>query len=681
MAILSTSNLKFTAIDVETANQSRSSICQVGIVDVYKGEVQDSVCFEVNPEEKFSSFNVGIHGIDEEAVKDSKTLPQIYDELSRRIGGTVLVSHSGFDRDALDKAANKYGLQPIQATWLDSSIIARHAWPKYKSGWRLKRIADDLDITFKHHDAGEDARVAAEIVLRACEHTGVDIYGWIESTGTTVHNKSALSTTQQNSVTSLAEVLKRVAPAASDGDSANVPPEQGPDYEDPVVPPEEEPDDSDGQCQLCLGRGWISPNVPVGHSDFGTITPCQCQESRLEGEQRDRLLTYSNLGHLTRFRFENLEPDGLSGLESGRVLFREAYERARAYADNPQGWLTFTGANGVGKTHLAAAIANHCIENGRIVFFFHAPDLLDHLRSSFGPASEVSYSDLFEQVRTTPLLVLDGLGSQTTTPWAQEKLRQVINHRYSAALPTVVTTAEHLEELDPYIRARLGGSVMDLGAQESTGFQGLGVVPPLLGSGMTFETFKTDGHNARTRFQQESLRAALAAAQEYARYPDTDKIWLTLSGNTGTGKTHLAVAIAVEQMEKGRSVFFAFVPELLDHLRATFSPESRVRYDRRFEEVKNTPLLILDGWGEEQSSPWAMDKLTQIIVNRHNFRLATIITTKRDRLDSSDPNHDLGPDESRVQDPTIARLVRIDARDYRRGYSDSSGGGSRSRRF
>ena len=207
----------------------------------------------------------------------------------------------------------------------------------------------------------------------------------------------------------LSEVLSNLPAAGSVGDGGH-------------IPPEDEPDDSDGGCQLCDGRGWISPNVPVGHADFGTITPCQCQESRLEGEQHERLLTYSNLGHLTRFRFENLKPDGLSELESGRVQFREAYERARSYADNPQGWLTFTGANGVGKTHLAAAIANHCIENGRIVFFFHAPDLLDHLRASFGPASETSYSDLFEQVRATPLLILDGLGSQSTTPWAQEKV-------------------------------------------------------------------------------------------------------------------------------------------------------------------------------------------------------------------------------------------------------------------
>ena len=350
----------------------------------------------------------------------------------------------------------------------------------------------------------------------------------------------------------ISEVLSSLPAAGSVGDGGH-------------VPPDDERDGSDGRCQVCNGRGWISPDVPVGHVDFGTISPCQCQESRLEDEQHERLLTYSNLGHLTRFRFDNLEPDGFSEVEADRVQFRKAYDSARTYADNPHGWLTFIGSHGAGKTHLAAAIANYCIENARIVFFSYAPDLLDHLRSSFGPTSETAYSDLFEQVRTTPLLILDGLGSQSATPWAEEKLRQLINHRYSAALPTVVTTAEHLEDLDPYIRARLGARlfearVMDLGTQKPTGFQGLGILPPFLGSKMTFATFETDTHNAKTPAHRESLRAALEAAKEYAKYPDTDKWWLTLSGNTGTGKTHLAVAIAVEQMEKGRSVFFAFVP-------------------------------------------------------------------------------------------------------------------------
>ncbi len=252
----------------------------------------------------------------------------------------------------------------------------------------------------------------------------------------------------------ISEVLSNLPAAGSVGDGGH-------------VPPDDEPDDSDGRCQLCGGHGWISPNVPVGHADFGTIAPCQCQESRLEDEQRDRLLTYSNLGHLTRFRFENLDPDGLSDSEISKSQFRKAYDVARVYANDPRGWLTFTGPNGAGKTHLAAAIANHCVDSSRIVFFSHAPDLLDHLRSSFGPASETSYSDLFEQVRSTPLLVLDGLGSQSATPWAEEKLRQIINHRFNAELPTIVTTAVPLNALDPYIATRLTtrglGRVVELG--------------------------------------------------------------------------------------------------------------------------------------------------------------------------------------------------------------------------
>ncbi len=82
------------------------------------------------------------------------------------------------------------------------------------------------------------------------------------------------------------------------------------------------------------------------------------------------------------------------------------------------------------------------------------PDFLDHLRSSFSPDSKISYDQLFESVKNAPLLVLDDFGKQTTTPWAQEKLYQVINHRYNAQLPTVITTNCSLDELDAPIISR-----------------------------------------------------------------------------------------------------------------------------------------------------------------------------------------------------------------------------------
>ena len=121
----------------------------------------------------------------------------------------------------------------------------------------------------------------------------------------------------------------------------------------------------------------------------------------------------------------------------------------RDFAEAPEGWLVILGPHGSGKTILAAAAANRCIDRGHVVFFSHVPDLLDHLRATFSPTSDIAYSELFEQVKSTPILVLDGLGSHSTTPWAEEKLGQIINHRYNAALPTVVTTAASLGRARP----------------------------------------------------------------------------------------------------------------------------------------------------------------------------------------------------------------------------------------
>ena len=424
-------------------------------------------------------------------------------------------------------------------------------------------------------------------------------------------------------------------------------------------PPPDRSDNGSGDCEVCAGRGWFTSDAPAGAPEFSRVVACGCRRDQLERERADRLLRYSNLGHLTRFSFETLRPDGRSGRPHERRSFRAAYEAARGYAEEPRGWLVITGGHGSGKTHLAAAIANRCIETGKPVFFVHVPDLLDHLRAGFSPTAEVSYSNLYEQVTGAPLLVLDGLGAQSSTPWAQEKLQQVLNHRYNAELPTVITTAASLDEIDPYIRSRLEASelsrIVPVGSDEPDAASGRGGIDPAMAGRMSFESFDVRGNNP-TAQQRASLEGAFESARNFAADPHG---WLTLFGETGTGKTHLAVAIAVERIGRGHSVWFAFVPELMDYLRYTFTPESRVTYDRLFNEVRNAELLILDDLGREHSSPWAQEKLYQIVVHRHNGRLPTVITSTFDFAEQT------GPISSRIRDPYVGQLVRLDAPDYR----------------
>jgi DNA replication protein DnaC len=134
---------------------------------------------------------------------------------------------------------------------------------------------------------------------------------------------------------------------------------------------------------------------------------------------------------------------------------REVVPQARAYARKPDGWLTLLGPYGTGKTHLAAAIANEALNREEQVLFAVVPDLLDHLRATFGPQSTVAYDERFELVRSVPLLILDDLGTESATPWAREKLYQVINHRYNCRLATVITTNLKPEAIEPRIYSRL----------------------------------------------------------------------------------------------------------------------------------------------------------------------------------------------------------------------------------
>ena len=212
---------------------------------------------------------------------------------------------------------------------------------------------------------------------------------------------------------------------------------------------------ADKNCPICKGAGFVHPRLPSGKPDFSRVIPCRCVKAASEKEQDNRLQKYSNLGALINYTFENLAQSGISGDPAKQELFQKAFEAAKLFAVEPKGWFVLVGPSGSGKTYLAAAIANERIKQGQPVFFQTVPELLDHLRSAFAPGSEMPYDELFEKVCNAPLLILDDLGVQASTPWAKEKLDQLLNHRYIHELPTVITTSIPLDKLDERIRTRI----------------------------------------------------------------------------------------------------------------------------------------------------------------------------------------------------------------------------------
>jgi DNA replication protein DnaC len=412
-------------------------------------------------------------------------------------------------------------------------------------------------------------------------------------------------------------------------------------------------------CPRCNDAGFLRADVPVGHADFGKVLPCTCRAAQIKQQRANRLRHLSNLGPLSRLTFDLLSPDGRQPEAGSRHRFRVALEQARRFARQPDGWLVFLGPPGSGKTHLAAAIVNERLSNGEPAVFSVVPDLLDHLRLTFSPQTEVSYDELFETVRTTGLLVLDDLGTHSSTSWAQEKLFQLLNHRYNAQLATIVTTNHRLDELDERLRSRLTdpqlATVCVVQDWEPSLLQQLGGLGLERLHSMTFESFSPQGMGLEPS-HLESLRGALKLARDFAAEPLG---WLVFVGLPGTGKTHLGAAIANALLAQGEAVCFVTVPDLLDYLRTAYAPDSKIRYERVFDAVRTAPVLVLDDLGSHSGTPWAQEKLFQLFNHRYNAKLPTIITTNLTLED-----HDARL-RSRMLDPSICTVFAIQAPPYR----------------
>jgi len=163
---------KFVAIDFETANNSRSSACAVGLVTVLDGRVVSEDMFLIKPPSQQFLFT-HIHGLTWHDVKTEKTFEELWPGIDKIIGDAdYLVAHNApFDKGVLNMSCKEYGIETPDLPFLCTVKLARKQWGINPT--KLNNVCDALNISLDHHEALSDARACAGIVMQA------ESEGWV----------------------------------------------------------------------------------------------------------------------------------------------------------------------------------------------------------------------------------------------------------------------------------------------------------------------------------------------------------------------------------------------------------------------------------------------------------------------------------------------------------------------
>lgn len=171
--------MDFFAIDIETANPARHSICQIGIVRFYRGIPVREVELLIDPQQPYHHDNIAVHGITEAHTKGRPTFQKIHAKLLKALSGKFVACHTSFDQTAIAQACELHGLEGLSCQWIDTAVAVRRGWPQYsKKGYGLKNLAKEHGIEFKHHNALEDARAAGMIFCRLLTDTQTNPEDW-----------------------------------------------------------------------------------------------------------------------------------------------------------------------------------------------------------------------------------------------------------------------------------------------------------------------------------------------------------------------------------------------------------------------------------------------------------------------------------------------------------------------
>jgi DNA replication protein DnaC len=217
-------------------------------------------------------------------------------------------------------------------------------------------------------------------------------------------------------------------------------------------------------CAGCGGHGYHKLAVPYGHPHFGVLFPCACKLAEIA--EKDAQILRELADELQRYRDCRLATYGLERPIRGALEWEDytltedeqreallaAHASARAYVEDPVGWLYIYGPPGSGKTRLAACIANELAACGVRTTYASTPGLIAYIQAGFADESVMQRPLALQRV---PLLVLDDLGTEYVTDFSRAELGDLLNQRYNGELPTIITSNAWFETLPVRLADRI----------------------------------------------------------------------------------------------------------------------------------------------------------------------------------------------------------------------------------
>ena len=159
----------FVAIDFETANFNRSSVCSVGIVVVENGVVKDEFYELIRPYPNYyQSVNTSVHGLTKADTDDADEFPEVWQRVAARVGNLPFVAHnSPFDEGCLKAAFQTFGMDYPNYEFQCTCRASRRVFGKTLPNHQLQTVAARCGYDLRaHHNALADAEACAQIALK-----------------------------------------------------------------------------------------------------------------------------------------------------------------------------------------------------------------------------------------------------------------------------------------------------------------------------------------------------------------------------------------------------------------------------------------------------------------------------------------------------------------------------------